>query len=152
MRKARYDLQQVICRNSSLLGYATRVVRPGYWVAWTMSNDLRVGRVMGRVAETDLDGANCAGWLVVMLLDSTHSHAYTVWVDPLWVTYAVEKPPKELLTWITGDEWVKNKEGLHRLLAMSQHGTTSEQYIASRNDPDKPYNSRPAYVSQWILS
>ena len=37
------------------------------------------------------------------------------------------------------------------LKSMAEYGTTQEQFIASRDDSAKPYNSRPAFNDQYIL-
>lgn len=151
MRKARYDMRQVVCPNASCIGHSSNIAKPGYWITWNMHGSLRTGRVLGRIAECDDDGYDCAGFLVVMMLHVGHMHAGIQWIEPTTVTECYDKPPKELFAWITGDDWVKNKGDIARLIAMSEHGTTSESYIATRNDPDKPYNSRPGYNEQYIL-
>ena len=158
MRKARYSLKKVICRNSSCIGYSSVTAKPGYWIAWRDCPvvgqplpEARYGRVLGRIDETDRDGTDCKGWLAVMRLSMELTHASIAWVNPADVTHVYEKPPADLLAWITGAEWVKNKDDIARILAMSEHGTTSDQFIASRNDPEKAYNARPQYVKQFIL-
>ena len=32
MRKARYDMQKVVCKNSSCIGYSSNIAKPGYWI------------------------------------------------------------------------------------------------------------------------
>jgi hypothetical protein len=154
MRKAQYDMQRVICKNASCIGYSSNVAKPGYWVSWRDGANAAgplIGRVIGRIAKTDGQGNDCAGFLAVMSLGMEATHAWIRWVDPADVTACYEKPPADLLAWITGNEWVKNKGDIARMIAMSEHGTLSESFIATRNDPSKPYNSRPAYVAQFIL-
>lgn len=86
-----------------------------------------------------------------MRLNENMSHAFVNWVNPRDVTLCIDKPPKALLTWITGDDWPMRAADIPRLIAMSEHGTCSEDYIDSRNDRQKPYNCRPEYVEQFIL-
>lgn len=159
MRKARYSMKQVICRNSSLLGFSSNLAKPGYWVAWRDSPvvgqplpELRIGRVLGRIEEAE--GYNlpkCAGFLAVVALTMECTHAGVRWVNPADVTQCYEKPPAELLAWLTGDAWVKNKNDIARIVAMSEHGTLSDRYIANRDNPDQAYNARPEYIKQFIL-
>lgn len=152
MRKARYDMRQVICRNSSCLGYSSIYAKPGYWVAYRgLSGEACIGRVLGRIAETDRGSPNCAGHLAVMRLFMECTHAGIAWVNPDDVTHCYAKPPRDLLAWITGDDWVQSKRDIARIIAMDQHGTTSDSFIASRDEPDKAYNARPQYVAQFIL-
>lgn len=150
MRKARYDMRQVICPNSSCIGYSSNIAKPGYWV--TVREGLSapyLARVLGRVAETDRDGLDCKGHLAVVRLFDTHCTVR--WVHPYSVQDCFEKPPAKLLAWLTGDEWVKRKDDIARIVAMSEHGTLSESYIANRDNPEQAYNARPEYVKQFIL-
>ena len=155
MRKARYNMQQVICRNASHIGYSTTRAKPGYWVAYKNFGVPHIGRVLGRIAETDRQGLDCKGYLAVMVLGMDCTHAGVQWVDPSYVTHCYERPPAALLTWITNPiNWVKSKHDIARLIAMARHGTTSDQFIATRNDPDKPYNNpahAEAFNGQYIL-
>ena len=154
MRKARYDMRQVVCRNSSLIGYSTNIAKPGYWIASRsdVEGETRLGRVLGRIAETDrLGGTDCVGWLAVVGLGIEATHAFVRWINPADVIACYEKSPAALLSWLTGDEWVRSKRDIARLVAMSEYGTMSEKFIASRNDPDKAYNARQEYVDQFIL-
>lgn len=151
MRRAKYDMRQVICKNSSIIGYSSNIAKPGHWVMWRDIGFRSVGRVIGRIAETDRGGENCAGYIAVMRLTTELTHAMVAWVNPLFVTHCYAQPPQDLLTWITGSEWVRSKADIARLVAMAQHGTTADQYIANRDNPEQPYNCRPEYVQQFIL-
>lgn len=153
MRKARYDMKQVICPNASLIGYGQYIVRPGYWIAYrgNTENKIEIGRVLGRIAETDRGGDDCKGYLAVIRLIMEATAGGIAWVNPVDVVYALEKPPRNFLAWITGDDWVKNKGDIARIIAMCQHGTLSESYIENRFDPEAAYNARPEYVKQFIL-
>lgn len=152
MRKATYSTKQVICKNASGIGYSQNKARPGYWIAWNDGNTPRIGRVMGRIDRTDgVNPLDCAGYIAVMRLFMECTHAGVSWVDPATVTHCYAKAPADLLQWITGDAWVKSPKDIARLVAMSEHGTTSESFIATRNDPDKAYNARAAYIDQFIL-
>lgn len=151
MQKARYDLRKVICKNSSGIGYSSNVAKPGYWVVCRISETAAptMGRVIGRIAESQ-NGAG-VGHLAVMCLGMGGTFAMVRWVDPDLVLECYEKPPAQLLAWLTADDWVKNKDDIARLVAMNQHGSTSEQFIGNRNDPQNAYNARPEYVRQFIL-
>lgn len=150
MRKAKYDLRMVVCRKASCLGYSSNVAKPGYWVSFVGdSGESCLGRVVGRIAKTD--GLDCRGYLAVMRLSMECTHAFVTWVNPDDVRHCYKKPPAALLNWITGAEWVKSAADVARLIAMSRHGTTSDQFIATRDDPEKAYNARPEYVNQWVL-
>jgi hypothetical protein len=151
MRKARYDMKQVICPNASLIAYGTRVVRPGYWIEFKVGSNRELGRVLGRVAETDRDGIDCTGHLAVIRLICEGTAGGICWVPPADVIYALEKPPAKFLAWITGDEWVKSQDDIARIVAMNEHGTLSESYIENRDNPDQAYNARPEYIKQFIL-
>lgn len=152
MRKAKYDMRQVICSNASCIGYSSNVARPGYWIRVKHEPACpTVGRVLGRIAETDRGGMDCAGWLAVVTLHGSLRFAGIRWINPADVIECYEKPPADLLTWITGAEWVKNKDDIARIVAMSEHGTLSDEFIGNRDNPDQAYNARPAYVSQFIL-
>jgi hypothetical protein len=152
MRKARYDMKQVVCRNASCIGYSSNIAKPGYWIAYGAAGG-GLGRVLGRIAEADYkhDSVSVVGWLAVMVLGMEATHAWVRWVNPADVTACHAKPPAALFAWLAGDEWVKSKADIARLIAMAQHGTTSESFIASRDDADKAYNARPEYVKQFIL-
>ena len=146
MRKARYDLKQVICKNSSHIGHSSNVARPGSWITIDTG---RTARVLGRIAETD--GPNdCVGWLAVITLYARS--AGIAWIDPHDVRECYGTPPVNLMDWLTSPDWVKSKQDIHHIIAMDQHGTTQEQFIATRHDPDKAYNARPEYVAQFILN
>ena len=148
MRKARYDLKQVICPKASCLGHSSNVAKPGYWIAFGPAQT--IGRVLGRIAETDGPN-NCKGHLAVIRLSCEATHAHIAWVDPQEVTACYSAPPAKLLAWLTGSEWVKDKGDIARIIAMSQHGTLSESYIDNRDKPEQAYNARPEYVQQFIL-
>ncbi len=151
MQKARYDLRKVTCKNSSLIGFSSNVAKPGYWVVCKTdpAGTPVMGRVMGRVAESQ--NGEGVGHLAVMVLGMGGTHAFVRWIDPALVSECYETAPADLLAWLTGDNWVKDKNDIARLVAMSQYGTTSDRYIASRDDADKAYNARPEYVRQFIL-
>ena len=142
MRKARYDLQKVICKNSSFLGYSSNVAKPGYWIT-TAHN---VYRVLGRVTEP-----NPKPMIAAVRLSKDLTFAHVVWVNPDDVTQCEEKPPAWLMAWITAPQWVRTAKDIHRIVAMSAHGTLSEQFIETRDDPEKAYNRQPGYVDQFIL-
>jgi len=153
MRKARFDLKQVVCRNSSCLGYSSNIARSGYWITYRQggTGDVRAARVMGRIAETDRDGEDCSGWVIAMKLNADLRSTFIVWINPEWITDCYETPPADLLAWIAGDAWVKNKCDIVRLVAMAEHGTTSNTYIGNRDNPDQAYNARPEYMAQFVL-
>lgn len=146
MLKARYDLQQVICRHSSGIGHSVHIARPGSWI---VTNDAVTGRVLGRIAEAD-GAPECKGWIAAIML---HNHSAGIaWIHPYEVTLVYEHPPARLLAWLTGPDWVRSKHDIARIIAMDQHGTLQEQFIATRDDPEKAYNARPEYAAQWILN
>lgn len=149
MRKAKYDLRKVICPNASCIGYSSNVAKPGYWIAY--GSDRRIARVLGRIAETDRDGTDCKGWLAVIRMGMECTSGFIDWVNPSDVRHCYAKTPADFLTWLTGTDWVQSKNDIHRIIAMNEHGTLSDQFIATRNDPAKPYNARPLYVDQFIL-
>lgn len=152
MRKAKYDMRRVICKNSSCIGNSSNIAKPGFWIVYCDDSGKQyAGRVLGRIAETDRDGKDCAGHLAVMRLHTGMRSAGIAWVHPDSVRDVYEHPPAALLEWITGPEWVKSAADIARIIAMDQHGTTCESFIDSRHAPDKAYNSRPEYVQQWIL-
>lgn len=152
MRKARYDLRRVVCPNATLLGSATRIAKPGYWVYFNQGAGApTMGRVLGRIVETDRDGKDCAGYLAVIAWHGMHGFCGVRWVDPAEVTECHANPPRAILEWLTGAEWVKNKNDIARIVAMSQHGTLSDSYIGNRDNPEQAYNARPEYVRQFIL-
>jgi len=151
MRKAKYSGKKVICKNSSLIGYSANVAKPGYWVTWSEGEERNTGRVIGRIDRTDNDGEDCAGFLAVMRLSESLTHAGVRWVDPADIVSCYATAPADLLAWITGKDWPKDAAGILRLIAMSQHGTCSNEYIASRDDDDKPYNARPEFNAQYSL-
>lgn len=152
MRKARYDMKQVICPKASCLGFSSNVARPGYWITWDSgAGSPTVGRVLGRIAEDDYGSPRVVGHIAVMALFSDLTHAGVRWVAPDEVRSCHIDPPADLLAWITGRDWVKNKVDIHRLIAMSEHGTCSDDYIHKRNDPEQAYNARPEYVAQFII-
>lgn len=146
MRKARYDLRKVTCPNSSHIGHSTNVARPGSWILTCTG---QTARVLGRVAETD-DPNDCVGFLAVMTLYARSAGIF--WIDPYDVRECYDTPPVKLLDWLTSPDWVGSKHDIHRIIAMGEHGTLQEQFIATRHDPDKAYNARPEYVAQFILS
>ena len=150
MRKARYSLKQVICKNSSCIGHSSNVAKPGYWLTYKINGATATARVLGRIDATD-EGIPCVGYLAVVRLHFGGTFAGIAWVHPDEVTDVYQNPPAELFAWITGAEWVKNKHDIARIVAMSEHGTLSESYIASRNDPEKAYNARPEYINQFVM-
>lgn len=156
MRKAKYDLKQVICPNASCIGHSSNVARPGYWVRFTgLSGESCMGRVLGRIAVAENagpDSTSCRGMLAIIRLHGCAQSAGITWVRREDVTECYAKPPRDLFAWITGDDWVKSAKDIHRIVAMDQYGTLQEQFIASRNDPEKAYNARPEYVAQFILN
>lgn len=143
MRKARYDLKQVICPNASTIGYSTYVAKPGYWITTAFST----ARVLGRIAEP----YECKGWLAVVSLLQGHRSAGIRWIDPKEVTAVYATPPAQLFQWLTGPDWVKSPKDIARIIAMHEHGTLQEQFIANRDLPDQAYNARPEYAQQFIL-
>lgn len=149
MRTATYDRKSVICKNASTLGYGVQTAKPGSWISfytdgrYSSQRSQSVGRVLGRVASVnspDGEDKTVVGHLLVMKLDVSTFSSYPAWINPLDVTNCRDRPPVELMRWITGDEWVSKDADILRMLRMSDYGTTSEEYIASRNDDDKPYN------------
>jgi hypothetical protein len=153
VRRAKYSAKKVYLPNASTLGFGVRYAKPGSWITWETDGCApNTGRVLGRIDETARDGLeNCDGWLAVMALSRDMGHAHVRWVNPADVYQCQESPPAALLAWITGEEWPTHRRDIPRLIAMSEHGTCSNEYIASRNDPAKPYNARPEYVAQFIL-
>lgn len=143
MRKAQYDRKQVICKNSSFIGYSTRIAKPGYWIVFRLSETKTcMARVLGRIASCDSQGFDCTGWLAVMRLGDSGRHTWVNWVNPDDVLECYETAPYNLLSWLTGENWVKTKDDIERIVAMSEHGTTCTSYIDSRDDPEKPYNRK----------
>jgi hypothetical protein len=151
--------------NASLIGYGVYYAKPGYWMTWSDPGEPgkeHTGRVLGRIecaayAGADDTPAMYAGWLAVMQLGDNMTHAYVRWVDPAWVQVCYERPPAQLMAWITGDDWPKRAADIPRLIAMAEYGSCSESYIADRNNPDKPYNGRNGtisageYCAQYVL-
>jgi hypothetical protein len=167
MRRAKYSAKKVYLPKASTIGYGTYYAKPGFWLTWADPQQngntvRRNGRVLGRIEcaayEIGLGTQDCVGWIAVMQLADDMTHAYVRWVNPEWVEICYEKPPAQLLAWITGDEWPKQGKDVARLLAMANYGTCSESYISQRNDPEKPYNGRNGlisadeYNSQYVLS
>lgn len=150
MRRFRMDGRKVICPKASLLGYSSNVARPGSWIVY-LDHDAnrRVARVLGRIAEVE-DNPECRGWLAVVSPSTCMTAAYVRWIDPADVRECYAQPPQQLLSWLMGD-WPTSKAGRERVVAMGEHGTLSEAFIATRDDPAKPYNCRPVYVAQWVL-
>lgn len=149
MRNATFDRKSVICKNAATIGYGVQTAKPGSWVSFytegrhSAQRSQSVGRVVGRVVVADRpngEGQEPIGHLLVMKLDHQQFSSYQVWIDPLDVTNCRDRPPVELMRWITGDEWVSKDADILRMLRMSDYGTTAEEYIASRHDEDKPYN------------
>jgi hypothetical protein len=153
MRKAKYSAKKVYLPNSSRVGYDVSHAKPGHWIVYQCSGVRFTGRVLGRVDRTCSDGMeDCAGWIAALVLSEDMSSAFVRWVAPEWVLRCLKAPPRELLAWITGDEWPKRAADIPRMLAMQDHGTCCESYIASRNDPAKPFNKNPEYIAQFVLS
>ena len=167
MRKAKYSAKKVRLPNASTIGYGMYYAKPGNWITWgdpqeDGSKQHRCGRVLGRIEcaayEIGLGTQDCAGWLGVMQLSDDMTHAYVRWVNPDWVEVCHEKPPVQLLDWITGRDWPKQGKDVARLIAMAHYGTCSESYISQRDDPEKPYNGRNGLISadeynaQYVLT
>ena len=150
MRKFKMSGRRVICRNASLIGHSTNVARPGSWIVFN-DDGLRVARVLGRIERTDNGGEDCRGWIAAVCLFVDASFANIAWVNPADVVRCLDAPPRAMLDWITGADWPKDAAGRARVVAMGAHGTLSEQFITTRDDPAKPYNSRPEYAAQWTL-
>jgi hypothetical protein len=87
--------------NASTIGYGKYRAESGDFVSFTVApDDVRYGRVVGRVAETAEDGLeDCAGFLEVVMLGSTLDFAARNWVDPKDVTYCTG--PERAHTFLT---------------------------------------------------
>lgn len=151
MRKFKMSGRRVICRNASLIGYSTNVARPGSWIVFNDGAGLRVARVLGRIERTDNGGEDCRGWIAAVRMSIDATSASIAWVNPADVVQCLDAPPHQLLSWITGADWPTDAAGRARAVAMGEFGTLSEQFIETRDDPAKPYNSRPEYATQWTL-
>jgi hypothetical protein len=164
MRRAKYSAKKVRLPNVPFFGFNVQHAKPGYWVTWAKGGVAHSGRVLGRIDQAEFNGQDrepVTGWLAVMALSEHMTHAFIRWIDPAWVTECAEQPPRALLDWITGTDWPTRGADVGRLIAMCEHGTTSEQFIATRDDPAKPYNDRTSidgrerreyYIRQFILS
>ena len=152
MRKATYSLKKVICPNAHCIGSSSNVAKPGYWVSYSEGpgKPQYLGRVLGRIDETDSPDY-CVGYIAVIRLILDGKAAGIAWMNPRDVSACYERPPTALFSWLTGADWVKNKNDIARIVAMSEHGTLSDQFIESRHDPEKRYNASPAYIAQFIL-
>ena len=153
MRRAKYSAKKVRLPNVPVFGFNVQEAKPGHWVMWD-EGSRRVGRVLGRIEHAQFNDGNLEdvrGWLAVMQLSDNMTHAYIRWIDPARVVECYEKPPAALLAWITGDEWAKRGADVARYVAMSEHGTTCNEYIATRDDPKKPYNRNADFAKQYEL-
>lgn len=155
MRRAQYSAKKVFLPNVSHIGFVELYAKPGHWITWS-DGSMRTGRVLGRIecAEYAVGVGTCdvRGWLGVMQLSDDLTHAYVRFVNPEWVVTCYANPPAQLLAWIAGTDWPKSAAEIPRLLAMAEYGTCSESYIAARDDPSKPYNARPEYNLQYVLT
>lgn len=153
MRRAKYSMKRIICPNASSIGYSTTICKPGYWVVWVEDGREYSGRVLGRIEETENKNGlkDCAGMITVIRFYSGGRSCGVAWVDRHSVRECYPNPAANLAKWITGDDWVKSKKDILRIIAMQQHGTLSEEYIGDRDNPEKPYNCRPEYVNQFEL-
>lgn len=155
MRRAKYSAKKVYLPNATSIGYCVKWAKPGYWIMWNAQPGvLSVGRVLGRIEWAQFNEGNredVRGYLAVMALADDCTHAYVRWVAPKEVACCQEKPPRALLDWITGDKWAKRGADVGWYIALAEHGTTSDSYIATRDDPAKAYNARPEYVAQFII-
>ena len=70
--------------NASTLGYGKFRAFPGDFVTFheEISNGNRVamGRVIGVIDETDSQGVNGAGMLLVLMISQDHTHGYENWI------------------------------------------------------------------------
>jgi len=129
MRKAHYDRKQVLCKNSSLIGYSTNQARVGSWLTYSEdSRDIKIGRMIGRVQWCDTNGENCKGWIVALVLPQDATFLMVRWVEPSSVRSIHPNPPKELLAWFCSDE-VKNAP-VEALIQTCDYGTMSNNYAS----------------------
>jgi hypothetical protein len=94
---ATIDRKQVICRNSSHLGYSKVTARTGDVVRWGEN----VGRVIGRIAYAPPCGETPAitNWLIVACLSPDLTYVSERWINPEEVTqvFAVRSEMTKLL-------------------------------------------------------
>lgn len=100
------DKKQVICRNSSLLGYSTCKVRFGMIVRYKNGEfDNMIGRVAGRIAYAPALGETpvIRNWILVMALGPNLTYAMERWVNPDDVieAYDPSRPDTDILEFIT---------------------------------------------------
>ena len=76
--------------NASTIGYDKRDARVGDWVVYQnnpdMSEESDHGRVLGQIIEHSNDQVDIKGYLVVLYVNDTLSHAHITYVNPKNVT------------------------------------------------------------------
>lgn len=84
------DKRQVICKNSSRIGYSTYKVRIGDFVMWDVSGHREVGRMLGRITWTSTEG-KCLYILVARLSHDCTFVGGERWIKPEDVTEAYQQ-------------------------------------------------------------
>lgn len=123
--------RQIICPNSTLLGYSTHKARVGRWIQFSTADDwtgqTRIGRMIGNVSAPAISPNEepVKNWLLVMVLNSDLTSCGQLWVKPERVMAIYTKRPRKFLNWFTG-AWPKDPK---LIIQLSELGTLSEQHI-----------------------
>ncbi len=108
MRRAQYHRRQSqYLPNASTLGYGKYRAQVGDWVTFKAGDQLQIGRMVGRVKDTDpiaTEERRPIGFLAVLTLSMELTHAYVRWVDPADVTEVHANVPDigRFLAWFCG--------------------------------------------------
>jgi hypothetical protein len=107
---ATIDRKQVICRNSSHIGYSKVIARTGDMLLWSEGTEHNLGRVIGRVAYAPAlegDKAPVRNWLVVARLSNDMTFVCERWVNPENVTqvFTVREETRKMLAFFLSHEF-----------------------------------------------
>jgi hypothetical protein len=123
------DNRKVICKNSSLIGYSTNVVKAGDFFTYTdhNRNQIQMARSLGRVSAPALSANEkpINGYILALVLSGDGTFAFERWVNPDDVQSVMPLPTK-MTAFFFAPTIPYDAQTMRRL---GEHGTLADEFI-----------------------
>ena len=137
------DGKQVICRNATLLGFATCKARVGSYFVYHDGTEQRMGRMLGRVAYAPAlqgDTKPIVNHILAMVWFPM-GHCCERWINPADVIECYTNPPASIAAFFFAPKIPYDAQTMRRLM---EHGTCSDHYIEHAADNVAEFRRRDA--------
>lgn len=146
------DGKQVICRNATLIGFATCKARVGSYFVYHDGTEQRMARMLGRIAFApalpDIDGKYGTGAKhiknhILAMVWFPMGHCAERWIDPADVIECYANPPADIAAFFFAPKIPYDAQTMRRLM---EYGTCSSGRAANIPEQVAEFAQRDAMI------